>query len=116
MLIEFQVMTAVAILFSSFTSSSVVSGIFTLSIFVIGHLTDELKSLGFRSQDILLEKVTAAFYYVLPNLDYFNIKGRVVHQLEVPAAYMLSVIGYGFLYAAMVLCLSILIFQQRDFR
>jgi len=116
MFLEFMVMTAIAIMFSSFTSSSTLSAILTLSVFVIGHLTEELKSLGKASQDLVLQKLTAGIYYVLPNLDYFNVKGRVVHLLEVPPVYMISVIGYGLLYSAMILCLSMLVFQRRDFR
>ena len=43
--VEFMVITAVALLFSTF-SSATFSAIFTLALYVIGHLTPDLKAFG----------------------------------------------------------------------
>jgi hypothetical protein len=116
MFLEFMVITAVAILFSSFSSSSTLSAIFTLAVYLIGHLTEELKLIGEKSHNLVLESTMDFVYYVLPNLDNFNVKGRIVHGLAVPADYMLSVTAYGLLYVASVLFAAVVIFQKRDFR
>ena len=48
--VEFMVITAVALLFSTFTSATL-SAIFTLAIYVIGHLTADLKTFGAKMDD-----------------------------------------------------------------
>jgi ABC-type transport system involved in multi-copper enzyme maturation permease subunit len=113
-MLEFMVITAVALLFSTF-SSATLSAIFTLAIYVIGHLTPDLKAFGQKMEGTgrtMLEGI----YYILPNLDRFNLKGHVTHQLEVPAGDLLMIAAYGVAYTGFLLMLASIIFQQRDFR
>ncbi|MBI5194033.1 MAG: ABC transporter permease subunit [Nitrospirae bacterium] len=115
-LIEFMVMTAIAILFSTFSSSSTLSAIFTLAAYVVGHLTEDIKLLGDKAANIPTKTVTNFIYYLLPNLDNFNIKGRVVYGLHIPLSYITFVTIYGLLYIACLLLLAGIIFQKRDFK
>lgn len=115
-LIEFMVMTAIAILFSTFSSSSTLSAIFALAAYVVGHLTEELKLIGDKIANFPIKAVINFFYYLLPNLDNFNIKGRVVYGIDVPFSYIIFVTLYGLLYIACLLLLSGIIFQKRDFK
>jgi len=112
--LELIVITAVALLFSTFTTPTL-SATFTLSIYVIGHLTGDLKALGAK-----LDGTGRAFlnglYYIMPNLENFNIKGRVIHHLEVPGTEMALLLAYGLLYTTVLLILAAVIFQRRDFR
>jgi ABC-type transport system involved in multi-copper enzyme maturation permease subunit len=112
--VEFMVITAVALLCSTFTSATL-SAIFTLATYVIGHLTADLKAFGER-----LDGGSRAFlnglYYVLPNLERFNLKGQVVHHLEVSTGDLLLMLAYGLTYVAFLLVSAGIIFQQRDFR
>lgn len=112
--LEFMVVTAVALLFSTF-SSATLSAIFTLSIYVIGHLTPDLKAFG-QKMGGLGRTVLEGMYYVLPNLDRFNLKGHVTHQLGVPTGDLLMIAAYGLAYTAFLLMLASAIFQRRDFR
>ena len=115
-LIELMVITAIALLFSTFSSSSTLSAIFTIAIYIIGHLTEELKLIGNNLQNFKLKETINFFYYFLPNLDNFNVKGRVVYGLEVSGAYLSLVTLYGIFYIAAMLFLSGMIFQKRDFK
>src|SRR5215217_3286027 len=81
MFLELMVITAVALLFSTFTSSTL-SAIFTLAIYVIGHLSGDLKAFG-EKMDAMGRGILNAVYYVMPNLERFNLKGHVVHHLDV---------------------------------
>ena len=112
--LELIVITAVALLFSTFTTPTL-SATFTLSVYVIGHLTGDLKALGAK-----LGGTGRAFlnglYYIMPNLENFNIKGRVIHHLEVGGTEMALVLAYGLLYTTLLLILAAVIFQRRDFR
>jgi Cu-processing system permease protein len=112
--LEFMVVTATALLFSTFTSTTL-SAIFTLAIYVIGHLTPDLKAFG-QKMDGGGRTVLEGMYYVLPNLDRFNLKGHVTHQLDVPTGDLLMIAAYGLAYTALLLMLASVIFQRRDFR
>jgi ABC-type transport system involved in multi-copper enzyme maturation permease subunit len=112
--LELMVITAVALLFSTFTSSTL-SAIFTLAIYVIGHLSGDLKGFG-QKLDEVSQIVINAVYYLLPNLERFNLKGHVIHKIDFGAADMALTLAYGLTYAAFLLLLASVIFQRRDFQ
>ena len=112
---ELMVVTAIAILFSSF-STPVLSGMFTLGIYVIGHMTADLKLFGAKSGSGIAKAVTEILYYVLPNLENFNIKGKVVHEIPVGWEYISLSMAYGVMYILGILFLSMVILQRRDFK
>jgi ABC-type transport system involved in multi-copper enzyme maturation permease subunit len=113
-LLECMVITAVALLCSTFTSATL-SAIFTLATYVIGHLTADLKTFGAK-MDEGAKVFLNGLYYVLPNLERFNLKGHVVHHLDIPASDVLLIVAYGLTYVAFLLMSASLIFQRRDFR
>ena len=112
--LELMVITAVAVLFSTFTSATL-SAIFTLAVYVIGHLSGDLKEFA-KKLDEVSEMVVNAIYYTLPNLERFNLKGHVIHHLDFGLADMALTLAYGLTYAAFLLLLASVIFQRRDFQ
>ena len=112
--IELMVITSIAILFSTF-STPLLSGIFTLAFFIIGHLSKDIKKLGEKSSD-LVKFLTSAIYYVLPNLENFNIKGKVVHAQPVSIEFYTFSVAYGLLYIILIMTIAVLIFEKRDFK
>jgi len=54
------------------------------------------------------------FYLLLPDLELLNLKSHASNKLPVAAEYVAHAAGYGLAYAAVVLCLAILIFSRRD--
>lgn len=111
---EFMVITAVALLCSTFTSATL-SAIFTLATYVIGHLTADLKIFG-EKMDEGMRAVVTGLYYILPNLERFNLKGNVIHHIEVSGTDLLLIVMYGLTYVAFLLMSASIIFQRRDFR
>jgi len=111
---ELLVVIAMALFFSTFTSSTL-SAIFTLALFVIGHLSADLKMLG-EKFDGAGRGVLNGIYYVLPNLERFNLKGHVIHRLDIGFADLALIVCYGLAYTALLLLASSLIFQRRDFQ
>lgn len=111
---EFMVITAVALLCSTFTSATL-SAIFTLATYVIGHLTADLKTFG-EKMDEGMRAVVSGLYYILPNLERFNLKGNVIHHIEVSGTDLLLIVVYGLTYVAFLLMSASIIFQRRDFR
>lgn len=111
---EFLVVTAVALLFSTFTSATL-SAIFTLAIYVVGHLSSDLKLFGEKMGEVG-KAVLNSIYYVMPNLERFNLKGQVIHHVDVSASQLVLTAAYGVSYVALLLLIASVIFQRRDFQ
>lgn len=113
--VELMVVTAVALMFSTFTTS-LLSAIFTISIYIIGHLLGDLKAFAEKLGNPVITFLLDALYYILPNLDNFNIKGEVVHNIALDPSFIIMSVLYGLLYIGMILFSSVIIFQRRDFK
>ena len=113
-LVETLLVMAMALFFSTF-SSSTLSATMTLGLFVIGHLTSDLKSIAEKSQSQFTEAALTALYYICPNLEMLNIKGQAASGLLVAAGYQATATVYGLLYAGLLLTGACFIFQRRDF-
>lgn len=114
-LVELLVLTATAILFSTF-STPTLSAIYTLLVFVIGRLSADLMAFATQFGGASLKAMAVGLYYLLPNLSRFNLSGAVANDLLLdPGALALTAI-YGALYAAALLAIAIAVFQRRDFR
>ncbi len=112
--LEFLLLAALAIMFSSF-STPTLSAIFTLSIYVIGHLSPELRELS-MSGNTALGRVTALFYHVIPNLENLNLREEIVHALHIDWTVVVLTVLYGVVYTSMLLTGGILLFDRRDLR
>src|SRR5688500_10895191 len=80
--IELMVITAVALLFSTFAGSAL-SAIFTLAIYVIGHLAADVTTFGDKLET-RGRGVVNALYYVMPHLERFNLKAHVTNHVDLP--------------------------------
>jgi ABC-type transport system involved in multi-copper enzyme maturation permease subunit len=112
---ELMIVTGVAIFFSTFTTTTL-AAIFTLFFYVIGHTIGTLKELGSKLANPISKSLLDGIYYLLPNLEKFNIKTEVVHNMPISINYMLMSTLYGILYISALLLLASLIFQKRDFK
>lgn len=113
--VELLLIVAVAVMFSTF-STPTLSATFTLAIYVIGHLTGDLKSLGDKLENPLISGMLNVLYYALPNLAYFNVKSEAVHGVPISWSYILLAVSYGATYAAFVMLVACVVFQRRDFK
>jgi ABC-type transport system involved in multi-copper enzyme maturation permease subunit len=109
--VQFLVVGAVAILFSSVTSATLAS-ILTLSVAVAGHLTNEMRALWQDPATAWLPKV---IWYVLPNLGALSLNANVVYRVPIDASAWMGA-GYAALYAAAALVLAAIAFERRDLR
>jgi len=111
---ELLLVTAVAILFSCF-STPILSSLFSLGFYLIGHFSWSLEALAKKVRPGPGRTLLGVLSAVLPDLENFNIRTEVVHALPLPAAHLAYAAAYGILYAAFVLTLAVLIFRRRDF-
>jgi ABC-type transport system involved in multi-copper enzyme maturation permease subunit len=112
---ELVVLTCVASLFSTFTTP-VLSAMFTLSIFLIGHISRDLLFFGSRTKSEILHWTAQALYYALPNLEYFNWKNDVVYGGAGSASLLPWAVAYMLLYGGALLALACRIFARKDFK
>jgi ABC-type transport system involved in multi-copper enzyme maturation permease subunit len=112
--VELVLVTAVAILFSSF-STPILSALFTLSFYLIGHFSWSLETLLRKMHPGPSRVLAQVVYALLPDLENFNFKTEVVHGLPVPAAVAGYSLLYGALYTLFILTLAIMVFRRRDF-
>jgi ABC-type transport system involved in multi-copper enzyme maturation permease subunit len=112
--LELLVITALAILFSTF-ASPILSSIFSLSFYLIGHLSWGLELLIKKARTAAGRTALRVLYLVLPDLENFNFKTEVVHNLPIPSGIFLWSFLYALCYTAFLLALAVLVFRRRDF-
>ena len=55
-------------------------------------------------------------YWVLPNLEQFDVKAQVVHAQPVPLGYIALTGAYAALYISVLLVAAMVIFSRRDLK
>jgi Cu-processing system permease protein len=113
--VELMLVTALALFFSTF-SSTFLSAALTLAIYVIGHFSEDLRTLESFGASSAVSMIGRGLYYVLPNLAPLNVSSAVVHAQPVTLQHMLVASGSIGLYVAVLLVASTLIFERRDFK
>jgi ABC-type transport system involved in multi-copper enzyme maturation permease subunit len=112
---ELIVIVAVATLFSSFTTP-MLAALFTIGIYLLGHLTRDLLAIGERADQEGVRTMSKVLYKVLPDLESFNLSIQAVHGLPISTAEIVLPILYALGYAAALLFLASWIFQKRDMK
>jgi ABC-type transport system involved in multi-copper enzyme maturation permease subunit len=113
--LELMILTAVALLFSSF-SSPALSALLTFFVFIIGHFSADLKSLATSMGSMAARWVFASLYYLLPNLANYSFITPAAHG-HTPAAEVVAVTTlYAFCYIIVVIALATLVFRRRNFK
>ncbi|GAB4365449.1 MAG: hypothetical protein Kow00128_07990 [Deltaproteobacteria bacterium] len=112
---ELVLLTCLASFFSSFTTP-VLSAMFTLSMFLIGHVSKDLLVFGGRAASGAIRAVSSLLFYLLPNLENFNWKNEVVYGGARSPALIPLAAGYLLAYCAAVMILACLIFSRKDFK
>jgi ABC-type transport system involved in multi-copper enzyme maturation permease subunit len=113
--LELMILTAVALMFSTFTTSTL-AAIFSLSVYVIGHVSGDLMAMSEKFSGDALGYLLKGLYYTLPNLGQFDIKGQIVHGIPVTPAYFFLTSCYALVYIIFLFVVATMIFQRRDFK
>ena len=114
-LVQLTLVTAVALLFSTF-SSPLLATLLTLGVWVAGQFSDDLRTLGGAVESPAAAAVARGVYYVLPNLSSLDVKNQVVHGLPLPWAALAAAVAGTAIYVALVLTAASAIFARRDFK
>lgn len=112
--VELAVVTAFALLFSSFTKP-ILSAVGTFAVFVAGHLSWSFDLLRKRMPAGAGRALCDVLHAIVPNLDRLDVKAEAVHGLALPSGYLAAAVTYGIFYALAVLGLACVVFERRDF-
>src|SRR4051812_5515669 len=113
---ELALVTAIALFWSTFSSSALLSAAFTAGLWVAGQFGADLRNFDQVVNSRVAVGIARGLYYVLPNFAAFDVKAQVVHGLPVGGDYMAVTLGYAAAYIAMLIVASVLIFSRRDFK
>ena len=112
---ELMILTAVALLFSSF-SSPALSALLTFFIFIIGHFSADLKTFAASMGTMSARYLFGALFYLLPNLSNYSYITPAAHGQTPPLALLFASLGYAVVYIAVLLAAATLIFNRRNFK
>ena len=132
---ELMVVVSLAMFFSSI-ASPILSAIFTFTAYLVGQVSSTINymftsftpldpaSVGKTGESLtvfatdtyfILKPLSQVIYYVLPDLLHFQLRNQVVlGPLPTPPQIVWSM-GYGILYSAAVILLTILLFDRKRF-
>jgi ABC-type transport system involved in multi-copper enzyme maturation permease subunit len=113
--LELTIMTAVAIMFSSF-STPALSALLTFFVFVIGNFSASLRELGQGLSSNVAKTVLDVMYYVLPNLSQFSFITETSNGMSAPTPMIAGSLLYAVLYDVILLTITVVIFKRRNFK
>jgi Cu-processing system permease protein len=112
---ELMIVTAIALFFSTF-SSPLLAALLTFGLWVAGHFNQDLRNFEAVLDVAPVVWLGRALYFLLPNLAPFNVRGEVVHGIDVPVRSVLLTLAYAAVYISILLVASIAVFRRRDFK
>src|SRR5574341_1700680 len=114
-------LSALAFLFASFTSTSFITLVLTVITYIIGHSINDVKALveapqvvGIKVSTVTVKLVQIA-YYLFPNLSFFDIKIQAAHSLPLSPSYIFWTVTYGLIYTALAITGAAVLFRRREF-
>ncbi|MFM9905021.1 MAG: ABC transporter permease [Pyrinomonadaceae bacterium] len=113
--LELTIVTAVAIMFSSF-STPALSALLTFFVFIIGNFSSSLRDLAAGLNSKSAQVFFDAIYYLLPNLSQFSFITETSNGMTPPPQMLGGAILYAIVYDIVLLTATVIIFKRRNFK
>jgi ABC-type transport system involved in multi-copper enzyme maturation permease subunit len=113
--LELAVVVAFATLFSSF-ATPFLAACYSVGLYLVGHLTRDLRGLGGSSDSELVQQGTLWIHRVFPDLAALNRSIEAVHGLPIPLTEVCWALLAGVAWCLGFLLVAVLVFERRDFR
>ena len=113
--VELAVVVAFATLFSCF-ATPFLAACYSVGLYLVGHLTRELRALGAGSDSEVFAATTLWIHRVLPDLSALNRVIEAVHGLPIPAPEVGWALVAGVAWCLGFLLVAVVVFERRDFR
>lgn len=113
---EIALLTAIALFFSTFSSSATLSAVLTVGLFIAGLESDALRHFTQAVDAPFGGRAIAAAGWLVPAFSVFNVKTEVVHGLPLTAGRIWFPLTYAVVYSGVALGAAVLVFSRREFR
>jgi ABC-type transport system involved in multi-copper enzyme maturation permease subunit len=113
--LELTVLVAVATLFSAFTTP-MLAALFTVGIWLIGHLSRDLYALGRQSDQESVGQMSDWIFRLMPDFEVFNKTLEAVHGLPIDGREVWMAFIYAIGYIVVTMTIGSVIFARRDFK
>ncbi len=121
-LLMFFLLNAIVVFFSTITTSSFITLLFSISTYIAGQTIEEvvlfLKTRN--AVDIALSEsvntIIDIAQYILPNLSVFDLKVQSAHAITISYGYLFAITGYSVIYSVILLLSASLIFNRRELK
>lgn len=110
---ELMVMTSVAVLLSAAVSPTL-GAMITFAAYIAGSFSGDLLRLTELADGTLARVGMRFLYYLLPNLEMFNLRAAAVHGLPIEPARIATGVLYAFAYSAGAIFLAMVVFRRRE--
>ena len=110
---KIMLITAVALVFSMFSTSTASALTFTFFFWVAGNFSTEILFLSRKTHAPFLMAICKIFYYLFPNFTLMNIRDLPPDVYN--PGWLWAAGGYGFFYTAVCLTLTALLFRKKEF-
>jgi len=107
------VITAIALVFSLFSTSTASALTFTFFFWIMGHFSTEILYLSRKASQPALVFFCKVFYYLVPNFQTMNVRD-IPPGLYNPR-WLWAAGGYGLAYTGVCLALTALLFRKKEF-
>ena len=120
-LMMFMLLNAIIIFFSSITTSSFLTLLFSIAVYITGQSIEEVvqffkkEASGSGCSGSINHHFIEIIQYIFPNLSAFDIKTLASHGKLIDAGHTAAIFGYSIIYTMLILFIAALIFNRREF-
>ncbi len=112
-LIQSCVLSAVALFFSSFSTTSL-SAILTIGVYLIGNSSSQIRAIAAKSMSTLSHLFFTSIALLMPDLERFNLREKVTYGLPVSNQFLFMSLLYGLVLAAFFVLLAGVLVRSKD--
>jgi ABC-type transport system involved in multi-copper enzyme maturation permease subunit len=110
---EISLLCALAVLFASF-AAPLNASLYTIGLYIIGHSLETMRKYVETLNAKYLSAAVDTCYYLLPNLEKFNVRPALLYDLGIPAAQFGWVLLYWLLFTGLALGLAVAVMRGQE--
>jgi len=114
-LLSFLLLLALVLFFSSFMSPTI-AAFSALTVFILGHITDDLRMFAQAQESSLaFQRFADTIYYAFPNFSSLNLKNFVLSDIPFSGTELLASFAGAVFWIALATTLATLFFSRKEF-
>jgi hypothetical protein len=113
---ELALLTTIALFFSTFSSSAMLSAVLTAGLFIAGLESGGLRQFNQLVDGSAVGRLVSGIGWVVPAFSVFDVKAEVVHGLPISPGRIWFPLAYAVVYSGVTMIGAVLVFSRREFR